>query len=157
VNDFFLEKYKSDLSLRKAPSSPVIPLKNKKQIPVTRASVSPNGRYMTYVTNHKGKIKLYLQEVSGENRTIIYRQGVKNVFQATDYQYPLVSWSPTGKEIMILTEKKDKLFLGSYNQFIIHSEPGTIPLSNILEPLDNISPESEHVQAPPKVDPAYRY
>jgi len=49
------------------------------------------------------------------------------------------------------------LFLGSYNQFIIHSEPGTIPLSNILEPLDNISPESEHVQAPPKVDPAYRY
>lgn len=30
------------------------------------------------------------------------------------------------------------LFLGSYNQFIIHSEPGTIPLSNILEPLDNI-------------------
>lgn len=112
---FFLEKYKSELSLRKAPSSPVVPIKNKKQIPITRASISPNGRFMTYVTNNKGKIHLYLQEVSGENRTLIYRQGVKNVFQATDYQYPLVSWSPTGKELVILTEKKDKLFLGTYN------------------------------------------
>jgi hypothetical protein len=70
---------------------------------------------MTYLTNDKGKIKLYLQEVSGENRTLIYRQGVKNVFQATDYQYPLVSWSPSGKELAILTEKKDKLSLGTYN------------------------------------------
>jgi len=44
-----------------------------------------------------------------------YTQGVKNVFQATDYQYPLVSWSPSGKELVILTEKKDKLSLGTYN------------------------------------------
>lgn len=61
---------------------------------------------MTYLTNDKGKIKLYLQEVSGEDRTLIYRQGVKNVFQATDFQYPLVSWSPSGKELAILTEKR---------------------------------------------------
>lgn len=112
---YFLEKYKSDLSTRKAPPASVIPIKNKKEIPVTRASISPNGRFMTYLTNNKGKIKLYLQEVNGENRTLIYKQGVRNVFQATDYQYPLVSWSPAGKDLVILTEQKDKLFLGTYN------------------------------------------
>lgn len=112
---FFLEKYKADQSSRKIPPPSTIPLKNKKQVPVSKASISPNGRFMTYLTNDKGKIKLYLQEVSGENRTLIYRQGVKNVFQATDYQYPLVSWSPSGKELAILTEKKDKLSLGTYN------------------------------------------
>jgi Tol biopolymer transport system component len=112
---FFLEKYKADQASRKMPPPSTIPIKNKKQVPVTKASISPNGRFMTYLTNDKGKIKLYLQEVSGENRTLIYRQGVKNVFQATDYQYPLVSWSPSGKELAILTEKKDKLSLGTYN------------------------------------------
>jgi Tol biopolymer transport system component len=112
---FFLEKYKADQASRKMPPLSTIPIKNKKQVPVTKASISPNGRFMTYLTNDKGKIKLYLQEVTGENRTLIYRQGVKNVFQATDYQYPLVSWSPSGKELAILTEKKDKLSLGTYN------------------------------------------
>ena len=112
---FFLEKYKADQASRKMPPPSTIPIKNKKQVPVSKASISPNGRFMTYLTNDKGKIKLYLQEVSGENRTLIYRQGVKNVFQATDYQYPLVSWSPSGKELVILTEKKDKLSLGTYN------------------------------------------
>lgn len=57
------------------------------------------------------------------------------------------------------------LFLGSYNSFTVHSKSGELPLSNILEPLDNISPASAPVPVQTsklspvtqKVDPIYGY
>lgn len=112
---FFIEKYKKDQTSRSAFTANNLPIKNKKQIPITKASISPSGRYITYITNNKGKIKIYLHDIKEETRTLIYKQGVKNVFQATDYQYPLISWSPSGKDLVILTEKKDKLALRTYN------------------------------------------
>jgi len=111
---FFLERFQADRANRVLPDAPRIPLKNKRQVPITKISVSPNGQYLAWVTNDKGKIRLYLQDMQGKERSTIYRQGVKNVFQATDEQYPLIAFSPSGRELLVMTEKKDRIFVNSY-------------------------------------------
>ncbi|MEM9991952.1 MAG: hypothetical protein AAF738_09315, partial [Bacteroidota bacterium] len=69
---------------------------------------------VVYVTNEIGNIRVYLYDVEQDRRRLILKQGFRNPFQATDYEYPLVAWSPNGNEIAILYEKRDQPKLLKY-------------------------------------------
>jgi len=104
---YFLQRYQTEASERTYPQRGKVEFKNKRQLPVTQAKISPDGRKLLYVTNEIGKYKVYLQDLTTGERKRIFKRGFRNAFQATDYGYPLLAWNPNNQEIAILYERRD--------------------------------------------------
>lgn len=90
-------------------------LKNKKGVPVSHLEISPDGTRLAYITNDLGKIKVYVQDLATGEDKMIFKTGHKNIFQATDYNYPLIAWHPNRNELSILYEHRDILMFRRYN------------------------------------------
>ena len=88
-----------------------IPVKNKKDLPVTGIRLSPNGDKMLYVLNEIGKYKVYLHDFQTDQTSVLFKTGFRNPIQATDYNYPLLAWSPSGTEVTIIHEQRDLIKL----------------------------------------------
>jgi len=111
----FTARYKGEESARDSISGQALKFKNKRKLPLTQLKMSPDGQKVVYVTNEIGKYKVFLQDVNTGDRQMIFKSGFRNAFQTTDYNYPLLSWSPNGQELAILYEKRDVPKLMLYN------------------------------------------
>lgn len=87
-----------------------VALRNRHKVPLTGLTVSPDGRQMAYVLNRQGKVRVYVQDLATGKRKRVFRQGFRNPFQPTDYQYPHLDWHPSGQSLGILYEKRKKLY-----------------------------------------------
>ncbi len=105
--DYFKQRYKSEAELTDKPDGRKIKVKNKRKLPLTQLKLSPNGKKIAYVANEIGKYKVYIQDIRSGDREVIQKGGFRNAFQATDYNYPLISWSPNNMEIAVMYEKHD--------------------------------------------------
>ena len=113
--NFFYNRYQTDLRTNQPPTGTELPIKNKRKLPISQVKLSPNGQNVVYVTNEIGKYKVFMQEVATGNRKQIFGGGFRNAFQATDYNYPLISWNPSGLEIAIIYEQRDVVKLLLYD------------------------------------------
>ncbi len=111
----FTARYKGEESARDTIGGQELKFKNKRKLPLTQLKMSPDGQKVVYVTNEIGKYKVFLQDVNTGDRQMIFKSGFRNAFQTTDYNYPLLSWSPNGQELAILYEKRDVPKLMLYN------------------------------------------
>ena len=89
----------------------VVPIKNKHNAPLTQLQISPNGQYIAYAINEIGKYSIYIQDLQTNERTLIKKGGFRNQFQATDYNYPFISWNPSGFELGYIYEHRDVIYL----------------------------------------------
>lgn len=92
-----------------------VKVSNKKSIPVSLISPSPDGSMVAYVTNHLGKLKLYLKDKSGKVQEKVFKKGFKNGFQETDYNYPLLTWKDDNSEFTFAYMNKDDIILQKYD------------------------------------------
>ena len=108
--NFYRQHYSEDANVGNA-LDPVdkTPIRNKRNIPISQVRLSPNGKQVAYVSNELGKTCVILQDVETKKREIILKTGYKNVFQATDFNYPLLTWSNNGQKLAIVYEKRDKI------------------------------------------------
>lgn len=113
--EFYRVRHEEDLNGRAAPGGTEIQVKNKKQLPMTSMAVSPDGTKIAYVLNEIGRYKVYLQDVATGERKLVLRGGQRNLLQATDYNYPMLDWSPTNQELAILYESRDRPRLMQYD------------------------------------------
>ena len=115
--EFYRNRYTEDARGRTLPTEDLLPIKNKRQLPVTQLKVSPDGQRIVYVLNEIGKYKVYLQDVNTGERELLLKGGQRNLLQATDYNYPIVDFSPTNQEVAIMYEYRDqpKLLLYDLN------------------------------------------
>lgn len=104
---YFKSRYLNEVKEREEPVGTAVAIKNKRNLPLTQMKLSPNGQQLLYATNEIGRFKIYLQDLQTGKRDMILKEGFRNPFQATDYNYPLMAWSPNGQEIAILFEKRD--------------------------------------------------
>ncbi len=104
---FYKKRYLQDVAGRYAPGGREVEVKNKRKLPITELKLSPDGTRILYVTNEIGKYKVYMQNIATGDRELILKGGFRNAFQATDYNYPLLAWNPSGQQIAILYEKRD--------------------------------------------------
>ncbi len=102
-----------------------IEVKNKRNLPLSQLSLSPDGQKLAYVANEIGKYKVFVKDLQTGKTEVVLKGGFRNAFQATDYGYPLVSWSPSGFELGVIYEKRDivKLLLYDINAKQGKTEP----------------------------------
>ena len=113
--NYFRQRYAAEVKdMAKVEENP-LPVKNKRYLPLSELSLSPDGKRIAYVSNEIGKYKVYVQDVNTGKRDVVFKGGFKNAFQATDYGYPLLAWNPNNQELAILYEKRDVAKLMLYD------------------------------------------
>jgi len=113
---FYERRYSEEVKTMQAPDAKkLVEIKNKHNLPITQMKLSPSGQYAAYVQNEVGKYKVFIQDLISGERTLVKKSGFRNVFQATDYNYPLLAWSPSGFELAIMWERRDVIQLSKYD------------------------------------------
>ncbi len=144
--DYYYSKYKAETG-RFTPTDALLELKlkNKKGSVVSNLKQSPNGKYLAYVSNDKGKAKLRILNLqTGEDKCHL-RVGHKNTFQESDYNYPLIAWHPRKEELSVIYEKRDiiklrKIFVpdGSHEEDLLTQDYQRIYSLDYLDDEDYI-------------------
>ncbi len=125
--EYFEKRYKKDAESRDSLVSGRVKIKNKRKLPITQLKLSPDGQKIAYVMNEIGKYKVYLHDLNSGKREVILKGGFRNAFQATDYGYPLVAWSPNNQELCLIYERRDEIKFMRYNVLTKDAVKDVIP------------------------------
>jgi len=106
----------------------LVNINKKKYAPVSHIKLNTKGDQLLYVVNDIGKYQLYIRDLKTGQQKKLFKRGIKNDFQATDFNYPAICWHPKNKEVSIVYEKRDliyirKIELGS-GEYIEQELPG---------------------------------
>ncbi len=95
------------------PDKPVLK-KPKPFLLYSQEKVSPDGRYVAYVSNDLGRYKVWLIDVEKNKKKNLKRSGYRSFVQETDVSFPLLAWHPSGQVLAVIRERKGKLWLDYY-------------------------------------------
>ncbi len=105
--DYFKNRYEAEAKNMTVAEGKRVEIKNKRNLPLTQIKISPDGKKMSYVANEIGKYRVYIQDLATGERKVVLKEGFRNAFQETDYNYPLVAWNPNNLELAVLYERRD--------------------------------------------------
>lgn len=111
---FFKQRYEEEVKTMTEPTG-LVKVKNKRNLPLTQLKISPDGSKIAYVSNEIGRYKIYIHDLQTGDREIVFKNGFRNAIQATDYNYPLLAWNPSGFELAIIYEEHDKIQFIKYD------------------------------------------
>lgn len=87
--------------------------KSKKDQIFQQVKVSPDNKYIAYVTNDWGRKRIWLYDQETGKTRIIFRAEPKYEHK-TDNTYPVMAWHPTGKILTFINEKNAGLEMNFY-------------------------------------------
>jgi len=111
--NYFTALYQKEEEGRSIPSE-VFLKKVKKNVVYSQFKFSPGKKYATYVVNDDGRYKVMMQNLATGRKFSVLRGGFR-LEEKIDYTYPLVNWSPNGKILTSIVEKKGEVYLYFYN------------------------------------------
>ncbi len=74
---------------------------------ILRSRISPDSRYLAYVSDNNGLRKVYVQDRNSGKTNKILSTGYKTRDILSDDNYPIIAWSPDGQHLLIVYEKQD--------------------------------------------------
>ncbi len=94
------------------PSRPndVMRLKYRKYRTFTQPTISPNGKFVAYVSNDEGKIRLWLEDLQSGKRRQLFSAGYRSD-ENIDTSFPLLAWHPNGEILSFILEEEGKIQL----------------------------------------------
>ena len=108
ILDYYGKRYRDEAKVTRMPDqSTLIPIKNKKKIPLSQAKISPDGRRIAWVSNNLGRWNVWVQDVKDGKRKKVLGGGSRNAIQTTDYNYPQIAWNPDNQRLAVLYERRD--------------------------------------------------
>ncbi len=119
--EFYREIYSAEDITRTIPDGQVLNKKPKPDKIYRQVRISPDGKYIAYVTHELGIYKIYLVDTERGKKKRIYRAGYR-LLEKQDYTFPVLAWNPTGEVLAILTEKKGEDYLYFYTLKSKYSE-----------------------------------
>ncbi len=75
--------------------------------------ISPDKKHIAYVTNKKGKYKVWVYNTETGKKHRILKRG-HALEQIPDYSFPILAWHPTGELLAIITEVRGSILLSNY-------------------------------------------
>lgn len=105
--EFYKSRYETLLSHR--PESPM-KLSYRKYRTFTQPSVSPDGKYIAYVSNDEGLIQLWLENLQSGKKQKLFKTGYRSD-EHIDTSYPLLAWHPNSQILSFIVEEKGKIQL----------------------------------------------
>ncbi len=110
-SDFYKAGFDINMEIDKSIPDNAIIIKNRRNLPYSNVKINHKGDQFVYVLNDNSKFFVYLyDENTGESKRIL-KFGTKNIFQETDFNYPLVAWHPSDRYVTLVYEHKDEIFL----------------------------------------------
>lgn len=110
--DYFRKRYRDEVKgMKKPEASGQIVFKNKKNLPLSQLRISPDGQRVAWVSNDIGKWRVWVQDLQTGKRRRVLKGGIRNALQATDYNYPILSWNPDNQRLGVLYERRDVGYL----------------------------------------------
>ncbi len=110
---YYLDLYNQSESIRTLPSEGKLLKKPKKKRVYQQVKISPDGKYIAYVTNELGQYRIFLFDTETSKQKQILKHDFK-LDQITDYSYPVLTWHPSSKILAFVTESKGQLKLTYY-------------------------------------------
>ncbi len=87
--------------------------KSRKEQIYQQVKVSPDGKYIAYITNDWGRKRIWLYNQLTGKQKIIFRKEPK-FEQVTDNTYPVLAWHPNGKILTYISDEKAALVMYFY-------------------------------------------
>ena len=106
---FEFYKVRYEALMTNLPTNPM-KLKYKKYRTFTQPSISPNGKYIAYVSNDEGKIRLWLEDLQNGKRQQLFKTGYRSD-ENIDTSFPLLAWHPQGEILSFILEEEGKIQL----------------------------------------------
>ncbi len=86
----------------------------RKDMVLQQSRVSPDERYVAYVTNRSGRYRVMLYDVENDKHQRLYRRGHR-LDEKVDYTYPLMEWHPSSRLLTFMVEESGYTWLYTYN------------------------------------------
>ncbi len=113
-SSYYLGMYMSADEKGETPGKLTSLIKPKREMHIQRPKISLDGNYISYVTNQKGKSRLWIYNSQTGDKKRVYRHGLK-LDQEIDYSYPVTAWHPSNEILGFITEEEGILSLNFYN------------------------------------------
>lgn len=119
VNDWYYyynERYNHEVTERNGfdEKSQAVKKKTNKKKVYQQICVSPDGHYMAYTSNEKGKYSIWLYDTQTQkSKRIVTRE--HKIDQITDYSYPVLAWHPKYPVLSYVYERKGKIWFEYYD------------------------------------------
>ncbi len=110
---FYEQMLSFSLNVKSELSDDEILVKGKTHTKLYNLSSSPNGKYLTYAGNTKGRIRVFLFDKETQKQKTIFLRGHK-LEQITDFSFPPTAWHPTSKMVAFIIEEDGKPMMYMY-------------------------------------------
>ncbi|HYG51632.1 MAG TPA: hypothetical protein VD905_12055, partial [Flavobacteriales bacterium] len=115
--NYYERKFKDDVAKAEAVKLEKIDMKLPKRFSkriMRQYKLSPNGKYLAFVTHEMGQYRLYLYDVERKKLKRI-EKGEFKLDRLQDVSYPVLCWHPTGDGLVYIVEHKGVVKMRTYN------------------------------------------
>ncbi|WP_020527485.1 hypothetical protein [Flexithrix dorotheae] len=110
---YYEKQYDAIAETHTVPKEEQLFKKNKKNYIYNQVKISPNGKYLAYTQNNKGKYKVKIFDLVKEKEKTVLKGGYKLINQRVDEEMPLIAWRDKA-ELGIFGERNGKIYLWFY-------------------------------------------
>jgi hypothetical protein len=107
-NEFY--RYEND---REAPDGTPLNIRIKKDVVLQQVRISPDERYIAYVTNRSGKYRVMLYDTETGKTKRLLRRG-QRLDEKIDFSFPLIAWHPSSRLLTFMIEERAYTWLYTY-------------------------------------------
>lgn len=110
----YREQYSTSDSGRSLPQVAASQKKVKKDVIYDRVRLNADGRYMSWISNQAGQVRVWLYDIQSRKAKKIYKQG-QRLDEKNDLSYPITAFHPGGKILALITERKGEIRFYQFN------------------------------------------
>ncbi|MTI31753.1 PD40 domain-containing protein [Xanthovirga aplysinae] len=96
-----------------APPNKRLRKRNRKGITYNKVKISPDGQFLAYSENNKGKYRVFIKNLANGRRKQVFSGGYKTINQDTDPDIPLLAWKDA-KTLGIISVYRGRNYLWLY-------------------------------------------
>jgi len=112
--NYYKRKYMLDEKFRGKTPAGELEFKKKKKYVYSQFSISPNGKYASFVTNEYGQYKVWVYDIEKKKLRKIHKGGL-DLNRIVDHTFPILTWHPTSKALTYFVEKKGEVLFNIFS------------------------------------------